>query len=65
MLVIYGVCILLALLSLRLSDTGQMYAFLGLVLAFGLVLFLIAKLGGGGNVVVEDLDRDSYDPPPP
>jgi UDP-GlcNAc:undecaprenyl-phosphate GlcNAc-1-phosphate transferase len=64
-LVIYGVCILLALLSLGLSYTGQMYAFLGLALAFGLVLFLIAKLGGGGNAVVEDLDRDSYDPPPP
>jgi UDP-GlcNAc:undecaprenyl-phosphate GlcNAc-1-phosphate transferase len=64
-LVIYGVCILLALLSLGLSYTGQMYAFMGLVLVFGLVLFLIAKVGGGGNVVGEDLDRDSYDPPPP
>ncbi|MGA3058524.1 MAG: MraY family glycosyltransferase [Candidatus Limnocylindrales bacterium] len=63
-LVIYGVCILLALLSLGLAGTkGQLYALMGLALVFGLVLFLIAKLGGGGNVVGEDLDRDSYDPP--
>ncbi len=63
-LVIYGVCGLLALLSLGLSGRNQMYAFMGLAVLFGLVLFLITKLGGGGNVVGEDLDRDSYDPPP-
>ncbi|MGZ6268814.1 MAG: hypothetical protein ACXWNR_09675, partial [Candidatus Limnocylindrales bacterium] len=63
-LVIYGVCVLLALLSLGLSGRDQMYAFMGLAVLFGLVLLLIAKLGGGGNVVGEDLDRDSYDPAP-
>ncbi|HEX7496450.1 MAG TPA: hypothetical protein VF349_07440, partial [Candidatus Limnocylindrales bacterium] len=31
---------------------------------FGLVLLLIAKLGGGATVVGEDLDRDSYDEAP-
>jgi UDP-GlcNAc:undecaprenyl-phosphate GlcNAc-1-phosphate transferase len=63
-LVIYGVCVLLALLSLGLSGRNQMYAFMGLVLVFGLVLLLIAKLGGGATVVGEDLDRDSYDQEP-
>jgi hypothetical protein len=63
-LVIYGVCVLLALLSLGLSGKNQMYAFMGLVVVFGLVLLLIAKLGGGANVIGEDLDRDSYDPAP-
>ena len=62
-LAIYGVCILLALLSLRLSGTGQVYAFMGLAFVFGLVLFLITKLGGGANEVEDDLDRDSYDRP--
>jgi hypothetical protein len=63
-LVIYGVCVLLALLSLGLSGKNQMYAFMGLVLVFGLVLLLIAKLGGGATVVGEDLDRDSYEAAP-
>jgi UDP-GlcNAc:undecaprenyl-phosphate GlcNAc-1-phosphate transferase len=63
-LVIYAVCILLALLSLGLSGKNQMYAFMGLVLVFGLVLLLIARLGGGAGEIGEDLDRDSYDPPP-
>jgi UDP-GlcNAc:undecaprenyl-phosphate GlcNAc-1-phosphate transferase len=52
-LVIYGVCIFLAILSLGFSGTGQMYAFLGLVVAFGLVLFLIERLGGGANAIQE------------
>jgi UDP-GlcNAc:undecaprenyl-phosphate GlcNAc-1-phosphate transferase len=59
-LVIYGVCIFLAILSLGFSGTGQMYAFLGLVVAFGLVLFLIERLGGGANAIQESLDPHSY-----
>jgi UDP-GlcNAc:undecaprenyl-phosphate GlcNAc-1-phosphate transferase len=47
-LVIYGVCVLLALLSLGLSGTGQMYAFMGLVMVFGLALLLIERLGDTG-----------------
>jgi UDP-GlcNAc:undecaprenyl-phosphate/decaprenyl-phosphate GlcNAc-1-phosphate transferase len=47
-LVIYGVCVLLALLSLRLSGTGQIYAFMGLVMVFGLALLLIERLGDTG-----------------
>ena len=59
-LVIYGVCIFLAILSLGFSGTGQMYAFLGLVVAFGLVLFLIERVGGGVNAIQESLDAHSY-----
>jgi UDP-GlcNAc:undecaprenyl-phosphate GlcNAc-1-phosphate transferase len=59
-LVIYGVCIFLAILSLGFSGTGQMYAFLGLVVAFGLVLFLIERLGGGPSAIEESLDSHSY-----
>jgi len=60
-LVIYGVCILLAVLSLVLSVNGQMYAFLGLVVVFGLALFLIERLGGGAAAIQESLDADSYE----
>jgi UDP-GlcNAc:undecaprenyl-phosphate GlcNAc-1-phosphate transferase len=59
-LVIYGVCVLLAILSLALSGTGQMYAFLGLVVVFGLALFLIERLGGGGGAISESLAASSY-----
>jgi UDP-GlcNAc:undecaprenyl-phosphate GlcNAc-1-phosphate transferase len=59
-LVIYGVCILLAVLSLVLSVNGQMYAFLGLVVVFGLALFLIERLGGGAAAIQESLEADSY-----
>jgi UDP-GlcNAc:undecaprenyl-phosphate GlcNAc-1-phosphate transferase len=42
-LVIYGICIALAVLSISLSGTQQLYSFLGLVLASGLVLFFLAR----------------------
>lgn len=59
-MVIYGVCILLAVLSLVLSGTGQMYAFMGLVVLFGVVLFLIERVGGGAGAIQESLDATSY-----
>jgi len=59
-LVIYGVCIVLAALSLVLSVRTQMYAFLGLVVLFGLALFLIERLGGGAGAIGESLDARSY-----
>ena len=59
-LVIYGVCILLAGLSLVLSGKSQMYAFLGLVVVFGLALFLIERLRGGAGAIEEGLDASSY-----
>ncbi len=48
-LVIYGVCVLLAALSVGLPGTGQIYAFMGLVILFGLVLLLIERLGDTGE----------------
>jgi UDP-GlcNAc:undecaprenyl-phosphate GlcNAc-1-phosphate transferase len=59
-LLIYVVCILLAVLSLVLSITNQMYAFLGLVVLFGLALLFIERLGGGAGAIEESLDADSY-----
>ena len=55
-LVIYGICLALAVLSLLLSGVTQLYAFLGVFVAFGLVLFLPTRgdfdrpdeLGGRG-----------------
>jgi UDP-GlcNAc:undecaprenyl-phosphate GlcNAc-1-phosphate transferase len=48
-LVIYGLCVLLAVLSLLLSVTGQMYAFMGLAMFFGLALLLIERLSDAGS----------------
>lgn len=59
-LAIYGVCALLAVLSLVLSVTTQMYAFIGLVVLFGLGLLGIEKLGGGDREIEEMLEADSY-----
>lgn len=59
-LVIYGVCVVLAVMSLVLSNTGQMYAFLGLIVLFGLALFLIERIGGGAVAIQESLDASSY-----
>ena len=59
-LLIYAVCIVLAVMSLALSNTGQMYAFMGLAVLFGLGLFFIARLGGGAAEIDESLDASSY-----
>jgi UDP-GlcNAc:undecaprenyl-phosphate/decaprenyl-phosphate GlcNAc-1-phosphate transferase len=59
-LLIYVVCILLAVLSLVLSGRNQMYAFLGLVVLFGLALLLIERLSGGAGAIEESLDAESY-----
>jgi UDP-GlcNAc:undecaprenyl-phosphate GlcNAc-1-phosphate transferase len=60
-LVIYAVCVLLAVLSLVLSVSAQIYAFLGLVVLFGLMLLIIERLGGADSVQ-ESLDASSYGP---
>jgi len=59
-LVIYAVCALLSVMSLVLSVATQMYAFLGLVVLFGLALLLIERVGGGGQAIDQSLDADSY-----
>lgn len=57
-LAIYGICIVLATLSFVLSGTGQVYAFFGLAVAFGLGLFLLTR-GESGDA----LEADTYDGP--
>ena len=47
-LLIYGICIGLGTLSLLLSGAGQVYAFLGVFVVIGLVLFGLARLDLGG-----------------
>jgi len=58
-LVIYGICLVLALLALLLSGVSQLYAFVGVFLAFGLVLFLPTR-----GRFRDDLEADSYEDEP-
>jgi len=53
-LVIYGLCLALAVLSLVLSGASQLYAFMGIVVGGGLVLYLLTRRGQGA------LDASSY-----
>jgi UDP-GlcNAc:undecaprenyl-phosphate/decaprenyl-phosphate GlcNAc-1-phosphate transferase len=57
-LVIYGLCIGLAVLAFVLSGTGQFYAFLGLAVAFGLVLFAVTRAETG-----DALEAETYTSP--
>jgi UDP-GlcNAc:undecaprenyl-phosphate GlcNAc-1-phosphate transferase len=54
---IYAMCVGLAGLSLVLSGTGQIYAFLGLFVLSGLGLFVLARR----TLVAEELSAASYD----
>ena len=56
-LVIYGLCILLAVLSFVLSGTGQVYAFMGMAVIFGLVLFLVTRIKTGDALEAETYDE--------
>jgi len=60
-LVIYGICLILAVLALLLSGVNQLYAFLGVFLAFGLVLFLPTR---GGFRRPDELEASSYESEP-
>jgi UDP-GlcNAc:undecaprenyl-phosphate/decaprenyl-phosphate GlcNAc-1-phosphate transferase len=44
-LLIYGICVALALLALFLSGATQLYAFMGVFVASGFVLFILARGG--------------------
>jgi UDP-GlcNAc:undecaprenyl-phosphate/decaprenyl-phosphate GlcNAc-1-phosphate transferase len=57
-LVIYAICIVLAVLSIVLSTNQQVYAFLGLAVGFGVALFLVARAGN------DALEADTYEGPP-
>ena len=58
-LVIYGICVALAILALVLTGATQLYAFLGVFVASGLVLFLPTR---GGFRRPDELDAESYEP---
>jgi UDP-GlcNAc:undecaprenyl-phosphate GlcNAc-1-phosphate transferase len=58
-LVIYAICIALAVGSIVLSTYQQVYAFLGLGVAFGIGLFLVARAGN------DALEADTYEGPAP
>jgi UDP-GlcNAc:undecaprenyl-phosphate GlcNAc-1-phosphate transferase len=58
-LVIYGICAALAVLALVLTGATQLYAFLGVFVASGLVLFLPTR---GGFRRPDELEADSYEP---
>jgi UDP-GlcNAc:undecaprenyl-phosphate/decaprenyl-phosphate GlcNAc-1-phosphate transferase len=58
-LVIYGLCLVLAVMSFGLTGTQQLYSFLGLAVAFGLVLFLVTR-----NETTDALEADTYDEDP-
>ncbi len=53
---IYAITAALAALTFLLSGAGQVYAFLGVVVGSGIVLFLLT----GRHSVQEDLEADSY-----
>jgi UDP-GlcNAc:undecaprenyl-phosphate GlcNAc-1-phosphate transferase len=59
-LLIYAITAALAALTFVLSGAGQLYAFLGVVVASGIGLFLLA----GRDTVQEDLEADTYDARP-
>jgi UDP-GlcNAc:undecaprenyl-phosphate GlcNAc-1-phosphate transferase len=48
-LLIYGICVGLGVLSLLLTGAGQVYAFLGVFVVIGLVLFGLARVDLGGR----------------
>ena len=58
-LVIYAICLVLAVLSFVLSGTGQVYAFLGLAVAFGLGLFLITRFETADALEPEAYEGDN------
>ena len=55
-LVIYGICIVLAVMSIVLSGSGQIYAFLGLAVAFGVGVFLLTR-----GESADALEAESYE----
>ena len=61
-LVIYGICALLGLLAFALSETTQLYAFLGIFVISGLVLFAPTR---GAFRRPAELEADAYEPDDP
>jgi UDP-GlcNAc:undecaprenyl-phosphate GlcNAc-1-phosphate transferase len=57
-LLIYVICIVLGATSLLVSAATQVYAFLGVLVGTGLVLFLITR----GGIAREALEAETYEP---
>ncbi len=64
-LVIYAICLALAVLSFVLSGTGQVYAFLGLALGFGFGLFLLTRFETANALEPEAYEADPSRPGSP
>jgi UDP-GlcNAc:undecaprenyl-phosphate/decaprenyl-phosphate GlcNAc-1-phosphate transferase len=60
-LAIYGICLALAVLSMLLSGVTQLYAFLGVFVAFGLILFLPTR---GDFDRPDELEAEAYEQEP-
>ena len=63
-LLIYGICILLAVLTFILSGTGQLYAFLAIVVGFGIVLLILTRRAPEEETLIArvyDEDADDAD----
>ena len=56
-LLIYAMCVVLGVLTFALSGTGQVYAFFGIVIGSGLVLFVLTRR----SLVAEELEAESYE----
>ncbi len=56
-LVIYGLTLVLAVLSFVLSGAGQLYAFLGVVVASGVLLLVVTRR----SLVMDDFRAESYE----
>lgn len=59
-LLIYAICIVLAVLALLLSGINQLYAFIGVFLVFGLALFVPTR----GTVRAQELEAEAYETEP-
>jgi UDP-GlcNAc:undecaprenyl-phosphate/decaprenyl-phosphate GlcNAc-1-phosphate transferase len=57
-LAIYGICLVLAVLSLLLSGATQLYAFVGVFVAFGLILFVPTR---GDFDRPDELEAEAYE----
>jgi hypothetical protein len=60
-LLIYGLCAALAVLALLLTGATQLYAFVGVFITSGLVLFLPTR-GDFGRP--DELEAEAYEPEP-
>ena len=57
-LVIYALCAVLGVLALVLSGTGQLYAFIGILVGFGLLILVIARRTTDGTFTAEAYPED-------